>query len=308
MGDEGVLRVTRRTQGIVEVVLSGICFGFLAYFGREAYSRGIASGELLSLRFLVSALALLAISLLVWRPGKTWLLKISARELGHCTVLGILGYAVFSSCFFVALNYISASLTVLLLYLYPCLVAIASPWVLGEPLERKDTWALVISTLGLVLVVGIEWQVTSPVGILLGLGSAIFYAAYILYSRKTLATTSAWTSVFYIQVAAGLVLGLLNFSTMTRPLQIMQESWLLMSAIGVISTLVAMALFLDGLKKLSSTEVSILSNTEPLTGLLVAAFVMQERMSGLQYLGSLLVLAGLCLLALKKKKEVLYAV
>jgi len=293
--------VNLRALGILEVIVSGICFGFLGYFGHLAYGQGISPGELLSLRFLISATVLFAVFALRYLATREWGLRLSRREILDCLGLGIFGYAVFSSCFFFALQFISASLTVLLLYLYPCFVAVAAHSFLGERLGLRDVYALVLSTLGLVFVVGSEFHVTSGVGIALGLGSAVVYAAYILYSRRALRKTSAWASVFYIQLGAGLVLTLLNFRTPERLVEIVAQSWPLLLLMAIVATLIAMALFLSALGKLTSTEVSILSNTEPLTGLVVAALLLGERLSPLQYLGGALVLAGLCLLALKKK-------
>ena len=54
------------------------------------------------------------------------LFRVPLVDLGKCAVLGVLGYAVFSSCFFEALNGLSASLTVLLLYTYPVIVALGA--------------------------------------------------------------------------------------------------------------------------------------------------------------------------------------
>ncbi len=293
--------MSSRALGILQVVVSGICFGFLGYFGRQAFAQGLIPGELLSLRFLTSAVILFVFFLARFALVRRWSLQVSRRELLNCLGLGVFGYAVFSSCFFMALHYISASLTVLLLYLYPCFVAVASHFILGERLLLKDVYALVLSTVGLLLVVGSEYQVTSITGIALGLGSALVYAAYILYSRKTLQQTSAWASVFYIQLGAGGVLAIINFNDISRVTEIYAQSWALLLWIAVLCTLIAMALFLSGLRKLRSTEVSILSNTEPLTGLVVAALLLGERLSTLQYLGGVLIIAGLCLLAMKPK-------
>jgi drug/metabolite transporter (DMT)-like permease len=299
------VQITTRIFGIAEVVISGVLFGFLGYFGRQAFAKGLTAGELLSLRFLISALAIFLFfslkRLLVKNRPLNKGLRLSRTEIIDCILLGVLGYAVFSSFFFMALGYISASLTVLLLYLYPCFVAIISHFYLNERLFRKDFAALVLSLLGLVFLVAKNIHITSTLGVMLGIGSAVFYAAYILYSRQRLQGTSSWASVFYIQLSAGLILSMIHIRDIGRVHDVLLSAWPVIMAVSIVCTLFAMSLFLSGLRKLSGTEVSILSTTEPLTGLVVAAFYLDERLSGFQYLGGFMVLGGLCLLALRKK-------
>ena len=103
--------LSSRKIGILQILLSGFCFGFLGIFGKAAYSRGLTPGEFLSLRYLIGAV-MLFVALTIWRRSA---LQMSWRRALICLSLGVFGYAVFSSCYFVALQGLSASLTVLLL-------------------------------------------------------------------------------------------------------------------------------------------------------------------------------------------------
>ena len=86
--------------------------------GKALFEKGVTPGELLSLRYALSAIVLWPV-LWIRFPGQ-W--KLEPGQAAICAALGIGGYALFSSCFFMALQGLSASLAVLLLYTYPVLV------------------------------------------------------------------------------------------------------------------------------------------------------------------------------------------
>lgn len=288
-----------RQKGLIEVILSGICFGFLAYFGKLAYAHGLKPGEFISLRFVIAAL-ILGVFLFLQKPQN---LKLPKKALSRCVVLGILGYAVFSSCFFQALIGLSASLTVLLLYTFPLFVTVGAALFLGEPISRFGLMALVVTGTGLVSLVTGDVQVTHRVAILFGIGSAVFYSLYILLSKKWLVHQNPFITTFYIQLFAALVLSLIHLHDFHRIVFILKTAWLPVLGSAVISTIFAMSLFLSGLRRLTSSETSILSTTEPVVALLVAYVFLNERFLPWQIFGAVLVLTGLVLTAMPKKNQ-----
>ncbi len=289
--------MSSRQIGIVEVLLSGICFGFLGLFGKFAYERGIQPTELLSLRFLVSA-GLLGIGILVLKRKE---FQMKRKEIFASILLGLFGLSLFSSCYFFALQYISASLTVLLLYCFPVLVAVGARFIFREQLGAAGILALIGSSAGLVLLLWGDLNVSSPLGLAFGFGSAVFYALYILLSRAWLKTAPAFGSVFFIQIATGILLGAFSFRSPTHLTEVFTNGAGIILGVAIISSLLAMTLFLKGLQKVSSAEVSILSTSEPLTAVLLASLFLNERLSNIQYLGGLLVISSMIALALRKR-------
>lgn len=289
-----------RNIGFAQIVLSGVCFGFLGYFGKMAYRQGITPGELLSLRYLLSAI-LTGLLVLVTNPKS--LIELSAFELISSLLLGIFGYALFSSFYFMALTGLSASLTVLLLYTYPPMVVLFSRIFLKEHIGTQGLIALVLVSLGLTGLVWGEWSVSKPIFLLFGVGSAFFYALYIILSRKYLSRVPALPSSFYVQLGAGVVLSLLNFTTQpSRPFEIIAHHWVLIFSMAILCSLMAMTLFLAGLQKITSSEASILSTTEPIFGVLIATVLLGEKIQPIQVLGGGCILVGLILISTRKVK------
>lgn len=285
---------TQRAIGIIEVIASGIAFGFLGVFGKAAYEKGISPGELLSFRFIFASILMFFI-LLIW---KRKLLRLKFSLVLKSLTLGILGYAVFSSCYFQALQGLSASLTVLLLYLYPVMVSLGALYFFKESISPAGWIALPLTCFGMTLLVWGDMNVYDPKALIYGFASAVFYSLYILASRKWLKGVPALSSVFYIQLGTALVLSLIHFESIERSVSIVSDAWLLFLGISLVSTILAMLLFLNGLQKLTSSETSILSTTEPITAIFAAALLLGERLSTSQVTGAALVLGAMILTSL----------
>ncbi len=288
-----------KKRGYIEVILSGICFGFLGYFGKTAYSLNILPFELLALRYTTSAIIMLVVSLIFYFDE---LKSFSKKEILTSMLLGIFGYALFSSLFFYALSGLSASLTVLLLYTYPVMVALLSYFILKESMSLTKVLAIFLVSVGMYFLVSAEWNFNSLNYLLAGIGAAFFYSLYILYSRKQLTHSHPFISSFYVQLSAGMIL-FLSFKNLSRPLEIFQSHSFFIILMAFICSFMAMTLFLTGLKKITSTETSILSTTEPISGIIIAYFFLNEKITLLQLFGGGLILIGIILLSIFEFKK-----
>jgi drug/metabolite transporter (DMT)-like permease len=292
-------RFSSRSLGIAQILLSGFCFGFLGLFGKAAFAKGATPGELLSLRFTLAGVLLL--SFLAIRSRNR--LRLPRTKIIWSVILGIFGYAVFSFFYFQALKGLSVSLTVLLLYTYPISVA-AGAWIfLGEKIPRNRLFVIPMATLGLAGLVWGDFYVTNALALGFGIASAVFYSAYILFSRKYLEGVDVLPSAGIMQLAAGLTLGVFNWRDPAHVFELISEIWPLLLGLAFICSIAAMSLFLAGLQKLRSWEVSILSTSEPITSILIAFIFLDERLTHLQTLGGSLVLLAFIFVSLPSRMK-----
>ncbi len=289
------LSFTPRTIGIIQVIAAGICFGFLGLFGKSAYAQGVSPLELLGLRFLTSGLILFAIIAVVYCPH---FLKLSFRSFLLCNLLGIFGYALFSSFYFFAIKGLSISLAVLLLYTFPIWVAVGARIFLGEKIPKGRQFTIPVSMLGITFLVWGEFSINNYYSLAFGLGSAIFYAIYILISRKWLTQINPLVSVTYIQLSAGVILCLLGLENYSRAILVYKNIWPIILGMAIICSIGAMTLFQSGLQKLKSWEASILSTSEPLMGISLAVLFLGENLSFIQVVGGVLVIASFIFISL----------
>ncbi len=285
-----------RQLGVFQVLVSGFLFGFLGLFGKKAFSLGLSPGEFLALRFLLASLGL---GLWIGIKNKRGL-RLPWSDALRAFLLGALGYAFFSTCFFSALQGLSVSLTVLLLYLYPVWVTLGSRFILGEKLHNIHFVALPASLLGLALLLWGELQVRDSLSLALGIAASLLYSAYILASRRCLPSVPPFPAAFYVILGAASTLTLLHFRTLPSS----QETWAVVGATAVLSTIFSISLFLSGLQKLGAADASLLSLAEPVTAVLIGVLVYGDTFLPLQWLGAILILVGLLLVAFARKPEI----
>jgi drug/metabolite transporter (DMT)-like permease len=290
--------MSSHANGVLQIVLSGAMFSFIGFIGKHALQRGVGPMEMLGFRFLVASAILFTVLALT----RARLLRVTWRELAIFAALGVCGYSALAWSFFKALETISASLTVLLLYTYPLIVAVLAHCWLGEKIDaRKLPW-FALAMAGLVLLVWGDIEVKALVGVGYGLAAAGAYALYILASKKWLGETEPLKAVTYIQAASALLFLALSFESVARWQTVLASSWGLILFFALVPTLGAMLLFLEGLRRVKSWEASVLSLSEPVGGVLVSVLLLGEPLGGRQAFGGLVVLASLIAIAWPAKR------
>lgn len=183
------------------------------------------------------------------------------------------------------------------------MVAILSKFILKETLTPQKIISILLVSIGMYFLVSGEWKIDGINYFLSGIGAAFFYSLYIIYSRKYLERVAPFTSSFYVQIGAGLVLSLINFHSIQRPIEILNNHFIFILLMAFICSFLAMSLFLSGLQKITSTETSILSTTEPISGIIIANLFLGESMSMLQAFGSVLIIIGLIIIGFGQRSQ-----
>lgn len=258
---------------------------------------GISVPMLLGLRFLIGG-SLLAVAALALRHplprGKTLLLLLA---------MGCVGYVGEASCYFFALEYAPVGLVSLLLYTYPGIVTIFARLFLREHLSPARWVALVLAAGGSVLAI---WPALSgaagvkPIGVVLGLGTAVIYAAYILAGAKIPRTVHPLTQASVIALSGGAVLfGVALARGDAFPAT--PRAWAGTAGLAVLCTTFAVTAFLAGLAIVGPVRASILSVIEPVATIAVGAIALGERLAPIQFAGGGLILGAAILTAVAGK-------
>ena len=275
------------------MLLSALFFATLAVLARLAYEQGARPLPLLSWRFTMAAL-LIGGYLAVRRPGE---LRAGLQHLPRYAALSLTGYGAASICFFFALQHVSASVVAVLLYTYPVIVALLAVPVLGERLTPSRIAALAVTFAGCVLVVGVleERVSVDPAGIALALGAGAGYAAFTLLSQKLVAGHSRLVTMAYTfgLSAVGVTLVTLLAGESLSPSAWTGRLWLLLVGIVALPTFAAVALYLRGIRELGAPQAAVLSTAEPVFTIGLAAVILGERLTALQFAGVALVVAGI---------------
>ena len=194
---------------------------------------------------------------------------------------------------FQAYHYTSVSIATLSYYFAPVLVTVACPILFREKLTPRQILCFVMSTIGLCMII----LTGSPaeghnhfLGIILGLGAAVFYAAAVLMNKALKATSGIHRTLIQF---VGASLALLLYVPATGGFHLNELSaigWLCLLVLGVVHTGFAYCLYFSSLKDLSGQEASILSYIDPLIAVLVSVAVLHEAITPLQIVGGVMIL------------------
>lgn len=288
-----------RLAGALLCSLSAAGFASLTVLGKIALNSGLSLATILALRFGGAALLLFGYLGLFRKrslfPGARLALILFA--------LGALGYAGQSTLYFASLDRNPASLNGILLYVYPVFVALIGWMVNRVPPTGREWAAMGLALFGVVLTVRqpgeeLGFSQADPLGVLLVMGSALWYSVYIVTSDRFVHQPGAWLSTAWISLGAafsftffGGLAGLLDFHLSA------QAIWILIAMVFV-STILALGTFFAGMRIVGPTAASLLSTLEPVFTVLLAMLALSERLAGLQILGGLFVLAAVVLLTI----------
>jgi drug/metabolite transporter (DMT)-like permease len=174
---------TRLLPGLALAVAGAIAFSGKAIIVKLAYRYGVDAVTLIMLRMLFALPLFLAMAWWASR-GKP---PLTGRDWLGVVGLGVTGYYLSSFLDFAGLQYVTASLERLILYLNPTLVLLLSWLLYRKPWKRMQLLGMAISYAGVVLVFGHEVQLAGAnvaLGTALVFASAVTYAVYLVYSGQ----------------------------------------------------------------------------------------------------------------------------
>lgn len=214
--------------------------------------------------------------------------------------------------YFKAVDTTSISNAVLSYYMAPVLVALASPVLLKEPLERRTIAATVLSVAGLVIMLYQPGQSVRPadmLGIGYGLAAACFYAM-VTISGRWLEAVSAPRLVLTQCLTAALVLvptvllrGVPGGHAGLAALAVPPRSLALLALMGVVHTALALVLYFQGLHTVKVQHVGVLGYLDPVSAILFAFLFLGEVPSSASLVGGMLILSASALLLRKDRSD-----
>jgi drug/metabolite transporter (DMT)-like permease len=280
--------------GIFLILVSAASFGSMAIFGKFAYTSGISTHSLLFYRFLLASLVMLPIALLQKKRFP------KGKDLFILIGMGVIGYAGQSYCYFTGLTLIPAPLLVMLLYLYPVMVAVLAIFFLDEKLTRNKLIALFLAVTGAVLVIGFEANGNMK-GIFLGVSAAVIYSVYTIVGARVMSRNDAFTASLVVIASACFFYGIYNIKSGFFVPQSWYV-WLNIVAIAILCTAVAIYTYFLGMKLSGAVNAAMLSTFEPVTTMVLAALFLGQRIGLQQTIGAALILASAVIVTMQAKK------
>ena len=292
-------------------LLGSILFSGKAIIVKLAYRHGVDAVVLIALRMCVALPFFVAVawwqSRIVastdqasrWLPGDVW------RVIG----LGLTGYYAASYLDFLGLQYISAALERVILYLNPTMVLLLSVALGGKRPSPRELIALAVAYAGVLVVFGHDLM-TVPlaradggldavmIGAALVISSAFSYAIYLVAGGQLVARVgslrlTAWASIVASIACIGQALLMSPYALWTQATQVY---WLSLLN-GTACTVLPVFLVMMAIERLGSSVASQVGMVGPVSTIVMAALILDEPVGVAQLAGTGVVLVAVWMLS-----------
>lgn len=287
--------------GIACTLAASIGFSGKTVIVKAAYAYGVDVMTLLALRMLFALPFLLAMA---WWAGSNPS-TLMRRDWLAMLALGFIGYYVGSYLDLAGLQYISAGLGRLILYLYPTIVLLLSAAFFRQRVNARQWWSLALSYGGIVLVFATEMQpavdvARTTLGGALVFASAVTYAIYLIAGSRMVQKLGSMRFTAYASLAATFFV-LATFFVTHGPSQLVVPGpvYGLTLVLAVFSTVLPLWLMAEGLKRIGASQAALVACIGPVSTIVLAHLFLGEPVTAIQLAGAGLVLAGVVIISLK---------
>lgn len=282
----------------VMYIVSLLIFGSNGVFASHI---DMTSAEIVCMRTLIGSLALILV-LLVSRTKLDW--AVMKREAFRLIAAGIC-LGVNWALLFEAYKLMSVSIATLTYYLAPIIVLLLSPLLLREKQSARAYIGMCAAVVGLVLAVGLGDTSVTATGLIVGLGSAVFYAGLIIFNKKIDGVTGLPLTTIEMVISACVMLPyvLLTGGYVGFPPDM--EGTLYLIFLCLVNTGLACWLYFSSMNRLPARAVALFGYVDPVSALIFSAVFLGDRMGVLQIAGAVLVFAGAAFGQSKPKAQTL---
>lgn len=246
--------------------------------------------------------------------GAVWLARqkdptpLTSRQWMGVVGLGLFGYYLSSLFDFIGLQYVTAGLERLILFLYPTFAVLINALVFKQPVVRTQKIALLLTYAGILIAYVGELRIGDAGnphfiwGSFLIFLCSITYSVYIVGSGRLIPTVGVTRFTAYAMLSS--TAGVFAHFAMSGSLQALQEAgthiWYGI-LLAVVATVLPTFMLSTGMKRIGSNNVAIISAIGPVSTIIQAHFILGEKIFPAQIAGTLLVIIGVILIGWKRK-------
>lgn len=290
--------------GVAFALLAAIGFSGKAILVKLAYLDHVDAITLLALRMVFAVPFFIAVAMWIQRQHAE---PLNRHEKLLILVLGLIGYYLSSLLDFLGLQYISAGLERLILFLYPTMTVVLAALIYKRAIGRKVLLAMALSYAGIALVffhdVGMKQDGSIALGAALVFASTLSYSTYLVgvgHAVQRIGTTRFTAYAMMVASAASLLqfLVMRPLSALALPVRVYELS----IAMAIFSTVLPVFLLSYAIRRIGSGSASLIGSIGPISTIYMAYLFLGESITALQIAGSALVLCGVLIISLNSRK------
>ncbi|HLR08700.1 MAG TPA: DMT family transporter [Bacillota bacterium] len=271
------------------VILGGCSFGILAPLVKLGYTYGISTSDSVRLQFMVGFMLLGLINILFVKYRMS--LKTFVKVLLSGTPM-----AFTTSFYYNSLEYLDASIAIVLLFQYTWMGLIVDMFLDKQAPTKEKLGAIVLLFVGSILAVNIydiNLNHLPPRGIMWGLLAAMSFTLFLFASGNVANHVPPLRKSFVMSLGALTVILIVFPPTDFITGHLHTSFWLLGLTLGLFGVVLPPLLFSISIPKVGNGLGTILSSSELPTTTIMSAFILSEKVTLLQWLGIVIILLGI---------------
>lgn len=282
-------------RGYLYVIASALLYGSLAVISKLVYKQGLEPFTLLVIMGSVASL-LMWLSVVVTRSNN-W--RLNRGAIRPVVVQAIAGNFINSTTFFVTLNYIDASIAILILYTSPAFVLLLELFIDKKLLNKHHLAALIMCLVGMVTVIN-PFPLTSltvnAFGISLAIAASLSLAFGNWIGEKNMERSSPFAVMIWTTTIQSVLFILISpisvYRGITAPITMLGG----IAILTIFTWVIPYFLILKGIEAIGASRASLISSLEIVFTLAMAFLVLNERLNLLQAFGAALVIGAVFVL------------
>lgn len=235
--------------------------------------------------------------------------RLGRKEIISIIFAGIGGYYLASLFDFLGLEYISAGMERIILFMFPTIVVLISLLVYKKPVTKVQVLALLITYAGIFIAVYETIRFGKSVDVVIGCVlvflSTLCYAAYLVGIGRLVHKVGTIRFTTYSMAVSGLCI-LIHYLIVDRSnifvFNVDVYSYSLLMAI--VSTVIPSFMVYEAIRRIGSSNAAIISGVGPVSTIILAYIYLGETMDWLQIIGTILVILGVLLISVAKQKQI----
>ncbi len=282
-------------RGYLYVIASALLYGSLAVVSKLVYKQGLEPFTLIVIMVSVASLFMWFI-VLVTRTN-SW--RLDPKVIRPVLVQAIAGNFINSLSFFVALNYIDASIAILILYTSPAFVLLLELFIDKKHLYKRHLVSLIMCLLGLITVINpfpVSKFTINAFGISLAIAGSLSLAFGNWIGEKNMERSSPFAVMIWTTTIQGILFILISpislYRGITAPIAMLGGIVIL----TIFTWVIPYFLILKGIEAIGASRASLISSLEIVFTLALAFLLLNERLSPLQAFGAALVIGAVFVL------------
>lgn len=287
-----------KVKGYILAVISAASYGLIPLFVLPVKQAGISLDTTLFYRFFIAAVFVFAI--LLYRKES---LKINWNGLWVFVVLGLF-YGLSSDLLFKGYDLLTPGIASTILFVYPAIIALILFIFFKEKINNRMITALLITFTGVYVlsVNGFSFQINLP-GLMITLGSALFYALYLITVNKTKIQVSGWKLTFYSLLFTSVYYLLKMIFQRENILLPDFQTLFNFTLFALITTVISLSALVYAVQLIGSTPTAVLGAFEPVVAVLVSVLIFNEAITKNLVFGVILILLGVIISILAGRKK-----